>query len=157
MPCFCYPEEPLADYVFERATIEQFIPRVTARRSVLMTLLEIASWITGGEGLSIEDFGSIFAECSRCQEFLYVDYQEGHDCSGNDPTDGSTSHNTELCEDANVSPHALVKWLIELQGTLSMQEMQIIFSMCGGCHRIVMTSVGHMHPPICSARSSYEA
>jgi hypothetical protein len=110
-----------------------------------MVLLHFLSWITGPEGIAIEEFGRIFAECTLCDRFVFVENQEEHACV---ESSGLTRGFTER---GAIAPLALLRFLVEYKGSLSKGDVHVLFALCTGCNFIVHTAVGADHPTHCRA------
>ena len=147
MKCLNPTGEPLTSYVYQTANIYRFTPGVSSKRSVFMTMLHVFSWATGAEGISIDDFGRIFAQCNICDGYIYTEKQEVHSCDG-----GATP--AGLTDGQSVVPGAVLRWLHEHDGALTRKDLDTIFSLCSGCHHLMLTILGEDHSSLCTARKA---
>jgi hypothetical protein len=112
-----------------------------------MTLLGLLSWISGPDGVTIEDFGRVFAECGHCGRFVYVEYQPDHKCEASSGGMGAPG----ILATERIVPQSVLRCLIELKASLTRNEMDNIFVLCTGCHFVLLDCLGEDHPERCTA------
>ncbi|KAJ3548668.1 hypothetical protein NMY22_g1177 [Coprinellus aureogranulatus] len=148
---FMFTRELMSPYVYTRANIFKFVPNVSAQKSPFMVLLHLLYCSTGAEGISIEDFGRIFAQCSLCDRYLYVDHQEMHMCSESKGLTNLRRFNTDG-SGGNLTPEAVRAWLVDHYGSLSKRDLDVLFAFCSACHHVLVSKYGVDHPDRCPGR-----